>query len=251
MKIANSRLGLGYVFPHDTSAAAVFPHAEVEMQDLYRTSKSKGKDAPLIDFLSSEEEEKGDDEDVGVFGWRGKDSLVPGGPLEMVALPLVDLSDATCGGEEKEDMFGSKQGVIMSCTGHGRRSIGEPLPQNKQNVELVALKWDIKQLPLTWNAAPAHAAGKPSNNYATLIDIDVSPPAEEKLVDVDASSSKTILPMEPVMLSALTSHVISREASPVPVVQIVPVVPVEPPVHLPVVVQPVSQCTSARFRVVG
>ena len=57
----------------------------------------------MLDFLSSEEEE-GDDEDVGVFGWRGKDSLVPGGPLEMVTLPLVDLSDATRGGEEKEDV---------------------------------------------------------------------------------------------------------------------------------------------------
>ena len=181
----------------------------------------------MLDFLSSEEEE-GDDEDVGVFGWRGKDSLVPGGPLEMVALPLVDLSDATCGGEEKEDVFGFKQGIIMSRTGHGRRSIGEPLPQNKQNVELVALKRDIEQLPLTWNAAPAHAAGKPSNINATLIDIDVSSLAEEKLVDVD------------VVLSALTSHIVSREASPVPVVQMVPVVPVEPLVHLPVAVQPVS-----------
>ena len=209
-KIANSRLGLGYAFPHDASAA-VFPHAEVEMRDLYRTPKStKRKDAPLIDFSSSEEEEEGDDEDVGVFSWRGKDSLVPGGPLEMVALLLVDLSDATCGGEEKEDVFGFKQGIIMSRTGHGRRSIGEPLPQNKQNVELVALKRDIEQLPLTRNAAPAHAAGKPSNINATLINIDVSSLAEEKLVDVDTSSSKTISPMEPVVLSALTNHVVSR-----------------------------------------
>ena len=86
----------------------------------------------------------------------------------------------------------------------------QPLPQNKQKVKLVALKWDIKQLPLTQNAAPAHAAGKPSNNNATLINIDVSSLAEEKLVDVDASSSKTILPMEPVMLSALTNHIVSR-----------------------------------------
>ena len=254
-KIANSRLGLGYVFPHDASAA-VFPHAEVEMRDLYRGQvKSKGKDAPLIDFSSSEEEEEeeeGDDEDVGVFGrksGRSADSLVPGGPLEMVALPLVDLSDTTTRrGEAKEDVFGFKQGVIMSRTGHGRRSIGggdaELLPENKQDVELVALKRDIEQLPLTRTAAPvAHASGKPSNNNATLIDIDVSSITEEKLVDVDASSSKTISPMEPVVLSALTSRVVSREASPIPVVQMAPSapsVPVEPLVHLPVAVRPVS-----------
>ena len=85
-----------------------------------------------------------------------------------------------------------------------------------------------------------HAAGKPSNSNATLIDIDVSSLAEEKLVDVDASSSKTISPMEPVVLSALTSRVVSREALPFPMVQMVPVVPIEPLVHLPVAVQPVS-----------
>ena len=39
---------------------------------------------------------------------------------------------------------------------------------------------------------------------------DVSSLAEEKLVDVDASSSKTISPMKPVVLSALTNHIISR-----------------------------------------
>ena len=86
----------------------------------------------------------------------------------------------------------------------------QPLPQNKQKVKLVALKWDIEQLPLTRNAAPAHAAGKPSNNNATLINIDVSSLAEEKLVEVDASSSKTISPMEPVVLSALTNRIVSR-----------------------------------------
>ena len=85
----------------------------------------------------------------------------------------------------------------------------QPLPQNKQKVKLVALKWDIEQLPLTRNAAPAHAAGKPSNN-ATLININVSSLAEEKLVDMDASSSKTISPMEPIVLSALTNRVVSR-----------------------------------------
>ena len=69
---------------------------------------------------------------------------------------------------------------------------------------------------------------------------DVSSLAEEKLVDVDASSSKTISPMKPVVLSALTNRVVSGEASPVPVVKMVPVVPVEPLVHLPVVVRPVS-----------
>ena len=63
---------------------------------------------------------------------------------------------------------------------------------------------------------------------------DVSSLAEEKLVDMDASSSKTILP------TTLTNRVVSREASPVPVVQMVPVVPVEPLVHLPVAVWPVS-----------
>ena len=85
----------------------------------------------------------------------------------------------------------------------------QPLPQNKQKVKLVALKWVIEQLPLTRNAAPAHAVGKPSNN-ATVINIDISSLAEEKLVDMDASSSKTISPMEPIVLSALTNHVVSR-----------------------------------------
>jgi hypothetical protein len=230
-KVANSRLGLA--FPHNASAA-VFPHAEVEMRDLYPTLKDKGRDVPLIDFSSSsegEEEEEdgggrgggGDDEDVGVFGrTRGRgagDSLVPGGPLEMVALPLVDLSDTRGAGE---DVFGFKNGVVMMP--HGRRSIiggggggdVELLSQHKRGVEL---------LPPNRNAA------EPDN---TLIDIDVTSMGEEKLVDVDASSSsKTISPIEPVVLSAVHSRVVSREASPIPAVQTPP--PVEPLVHLPVV----------------
>ncbi|KIJ92437.1 hypothetical protein K443DRAFT_436159 [Laccaria amethystina LaAM-08-1] len=234
-KVANSRLGLGLglAFPHNASAA-VFPHAEVEMRDLYPTLKDKGRDVPLIDFSSSsegEEEEEdgggrgggGDDEDVGVFGrksGRGAgDSLVPGGPLEMVAMSLVDLSDTRGAGE---DVFGFKNGVVMMS--HGRRSIiggggggdVELLSQHKRGVEL---------LPPNRNAA------EPDN---TLIDIDVTSTGEEKLVDVDASSSsKTISPIEPVVLSAVPSRVVSREASPIPVVQTPP--PVEPLVHLPVV----------------
>jgi len=185
------------------------------MRDLYH----KGKDAPLIDFSSSEEEEGDDDEDVGVFGRKKSgsgDSLVPGGPLEMVAIPFVDLSHNTRGeeggqggGEEEEDVFGFKKGVQGVMSG--------------EDVELLR------------NPPPENLSGKPAQ---TLIDIDVSTETEEKLVDVDASSSRTISPMEPVVLSTVVppSRVVSREASPVPAVPVV-----EPLVHLPVAVRPVVQ----------
>lgn len=207
-KVANSRLGLA--FPH--------AEAEVEMRNLYRASK----DAPLIDFSSSSEGEE--DEDVGVFGRRRKngrtESLVPGGPLEMISMPLVDLSDTTRA-EGEEDVFGFKKGVVM----HERRIMGGDV-----EVELVALKRDVELLPLP---LPPKTLAHPSND--TLIDVDSSI-TEEKLVDVDVdtSSSRTISPMEPVVLSVGTSRVVSREASPVPV-------NVEPLVHLPVAVRPVAQ----------